>query len=46
MRQRSKIPTIYQTFTAMIRTQLYAKIKIFHIDCAREYISTAMRSIL
>ena len=46
MRQQSEIPSIYQTFTAMIHTQFNAKIKTFRADCAREYISTTMRSIL
>ena len=46
MRQRSKIPTIYQNFTAMIHTQFDAKIKTFRVDYTREYISTTMRFIL
>jgi len=46
MRQRSEIPSIYQTFTDMILTQFNAKIKTFRADCASEYISNTMRSIL
>ena len=46
MRQRSEIPAIYQNFTVMIHTQFNAKIKTFRADCAREYVSTTMRSIL
>jgi len=46
IRKRSEIPTIYQTFTAMIHTQFNAKIKLFRADCAREYLSITMRSIL
>jgi len=46
LKHRSEISVAYQAFTAMILTQFGARIKTFISDCAKEYLSSTMRSIM
>lgn len=46
LKTRVKVFSVYQQFTSMILTQFGAKIKIFRLDCAKEYLSSDMRTQL
>ncbi|KAK8933572.1 hypothetical protein KSP39_PZI015652 [Platanthera zijinensis] len=46
LRSRSKILTVYRTFTAMIHIQFGRRIKVFRSDCAQEFLSSTMRDLI
>jgi hypothetical protein len=46
MKHRSEALSIYKNFSAMIRTHFGTSIHVFHVDCAGEYLSDALRQVL
>jgi hypothetical protein len=46
MRSRSEVLSIYQRFAVMVHTQFSTPIRVFHVDCAGEYISKQLCGVL